>query len=83
MKEEVALEESSHFVDWCDLKSDKCMYTLDQIEDWNLPYLKQCHWYIEMPTSNTPPHEEENRQSVDLMYHRVQGRAHAIREVPT
>jgi hypothetical protein len=41
------------------------MYTNDQVETWGLEHLTTCHWYIEMPFANTPPHEQQNRRSLE------------------
>ena len=56
------MEEPPNFVDWCDLDGDECMFSAAQVEAWGFEHLKLCHWYVEMPESNTPLHEQENRR---------------------
>ena len=68
MKEGVALEESSNFVNWCDPESDDFMFTTEQEESWSHAHLKLYHWYLEMPKDETPLHEELNKRAADPTY---------------
>ena len=83
LKEGVALEESPNFVDWCDLDEDECMFSAAQIEAWGFEHLKLCHWYVEMPETDTPLHEQENRRIVEPGYSRasVGGASRAAAEI--
>ena len=40
------------------------MFIDAQIKAWDLPHLRQCHWYIKMSSKATPPHEEQNCRQV-------------------
>ena len=71
LKEGVALEESPNFVEWCDLDGDECMFSAAQVEAWGFEHLKLCHWYVEMPESDTPLHEQENQRIVEPRYSRA------------
>ena len=71
LKDGVVKHPSPLFSLWLDTNSDDSMFTSDQIEDWDLPHLRACHWYIEMDPSKTPLHEEDNRKSVEPDFEHV------------
>lgn len=58
------------FASWVDLNNEDCMFTADQAEDWSEEHLLKCHWYLEIDPSDTPPHELENRRSVEPSFQR-------------
>ena len=64
LKEQVVKSQSSSFLTWFDTTMKDTMFTDVQIKAWDLPHLRQCHWYIEMSLKETPPHEEQNRCQV-------------------
>ena len=41
------------------------MFSKEQKKVWSVLHLKACHWYVEMNTKETPPHEEENLKLVE------------------
>ena len=57
-------------MDWCDLDGDECMFSNVQVEAWGFEHLKLCHWYVDMPESDTPLHEQENQRIVEPTYSR-------------
>ena len=64
LKEQVVKSQSSSFSTWVDTTMKDTMFTEAQIKAWDLLHLRQCHWYIEMSSKATPPHEEQNRRQV-------------------
>jgi hypothetical protein len=58
-------QEHPCFSSWKDSRSKDSMFTSEQVKEWDWEHLLGCHWYIEMPFSSTPPHEVNNRQTVE------------------
>ena len=65
IKERVVRASHPAFASWIDTNCSETMFTTDQISGWVITHLKACHWYIEMSSNATPPHEEENCLKVE------------------
>jgi hypothetical protein len=53
------------FTSWFDMDGEKCMFSEYQVDNWEQPHLKACHWYLETPIEKTPQHEQLNRRCID------------------
>ena len=80
--ERVVLAPHPKFSSWCAAENPDYMFSEEQRKAWSAPHLKACHWYVEMNPKETPPHEEENRKSVEPSFIFEAPLAFAVAEGP-